>query len=71
LLAPLRRTRHLSITSNVPFSSTPFSSTNNNSRHFSFNADELFLPIYQHADEDNAKITHLEIFAEKFLASAR
>ncbi len=40
---------------------------NNNNRHFSFNADERFLPIYQLAGEDNKKITHLESFAEKFL----
>jgi len=41
---------------------------NNNARHFSFNADERFLPIYQHADESNARITHLDTFAEQFLA---
>ena len=41
---------------------------NNNSRHFSFNADERFLPLYQFAGEDNNKITHLDSFAEKFLA---
>jgi len=41
---------------------------NNNSRHFSFNAEERFLPIYQFAGEDNKKITHLDSFAEKFLA---
>lgn len=41
---------------------------NNNARHFSFNADERFLPIYQFASEDNKKITHLDSFAEKFLA---
>lgn len=41
---------------------------NNNARHFAFNADERFLPIYQHAAEDNTKITHLDDFAEKFLA---
>ena len=41
--------------------------TNNNDRHFAFDADENFLPIYQHADEDNAKITHLHDFAEAFL----
>jgi len=41
---------------------------NNNSRHFSFNADERFLPLYQYASEDNKKITHLDQFAEKFLA---
>jgi len=41
---------------------------NNNSRHFSFDAEERFLPIYQFAGEDNRKITHLDDFAEKFLA---
>ncbi len=41
---------------------------NNNSRHFSFNADERFLPLYQFAGEDNSKITHLDRFAEAFLA---
>ena len=40
---------------------------NNNSRHFSFNADERYLPVYQFASEDNKKITHLESFAESFL----
>ena len=34
----------------------------------SFDADEKFLPIYQFADEKNKKITHLDGFAEKFLA---
>lgn len=41
---------------------------NNNAKHFSFNADERFLPIYQFASEDNKKIAHLDHFAEKFLA---
>ncbi|OGT89531.1 MAG: DEAD/DEAH box helicase [Gammaproteobacteria bacterium RIFOXYA12_FULL_61_12] len=41
---------------------------NNNSRHFSFNADERFLPLYQFADVGNAKITHLDSFADAFLA---
>ena len=41
---------------------------NNNARHFAFNADERFLPIYQFADEANKKITHLDNFAETFLA---
>jgi type I restriction enzyme R subunit len=40
---------------------------NNNNRHFSFNADEQFLPVYQFAAEDNTKITHLDSFAEAFL----
>jgi len=41
---------------------------NNNAAHFSFNADEQFLPIYQYANEDNKKITHLDDFSEKFLS---
>ena len=41
---------------------------NNNARHFAFNADERFIPIYQFADEDNTKITHLDDFADQFLA---
>jgi len=41
---------------------------NNNNQHFSFNAEEQFLPIYQLANEDNKKITHLHDFAAKFLA---
>lgn len=41
---------------------------NNNSRHFSFNADEQFLPLYQFANEANQKITHLDEFSEKFLS---
>ncbi len=41
---------------------------NNNNGHFSFNADERFLPLYQFADVDNRKITHLDSFAEQFLA---
>ena len=40
---------------------------NNPKEHFCFNADERFLPIYQMADEDNNKITHLHDFSEKFL----
>ncbi|CZP17325.1 type I restriction endonuclease subunit R [Legionella pneumophila] len=41
---------------------------NNNTRHFSFDADERFLPLYQFASEDNKKITHLDNFTEKFLS---
>lgn len=41
---------------------------NNNARHFKFDADERFLPVYQYADEDNKKIAHLDEFTEKFLA---
>jgi len=42
--------------------------TNNHNQHFSFNADERFLPVYQLAGEDNRKITHLDDFADYFLA---
>ncbi len=41
---------------------------NNRNQHFAFNADEQFLPVYQWASKDNKKITHLEDFAENFLA---
>jgi type I restriction enzyme R subunit len=41
--------------------------TNNNDRHFSFNADERFLPVYRFADKHNAKITNLDDFADAFL----
>lgn len=40
---------------------------NNHNQHFSFNADERFLPVYQFASEDNKKITQLHAFADKFL----
>ncbi|WP_321787101.1 type I restriction endonuclease subunit R [Burkholderia pyrrocinia] len=42
--------------------------SNNNARHFSFNADERFLPVYQFASDDNKKVTQLDTFADKFLA---
>ena len=41
---------------------------NNNARHFAFNAEERFLPVYEFADIDNKKIVHLDTFAETFLA---
>ncbi len=41
---------------------------NNNARHFAFNAEERFLPIYEHASPDNSKIKGLHRFAEAFLA---
>ncbi|MCW1920881.1 type I restriction endonuclease subunit R [Rhodobacter sp. KR11] len=40
---------------------------NNNARHFAFNAEERFLPVYEFADADNRKIVHLDSFAETFL----
>ena len=41
---------------------------NNNARHFAFNAEERFLPIYEFAGEENKKITHLDDFAKGFLS---
>ncbi|MGY8604655.1 type I restriction endonuclease subunit R [Gluconobacter cerinus] len=40
---------------------------NNNARHFAFNAEERFLPVYEFADVDNKKIVHLDRFTETFL----
>jgi type I restriction enzyme, R subunit len=40
---------------------------NNNTRHFAFNTEERFLPVYEFADIDNKKIVHLDSFAETFL----
>ena len=41
--------------------------TNNRNQHFSFNADEQFLPVYLWAADNNKKITNLYDFTEKFL----
>ncbi|MDP2892740.1 MAG: type I restriction endonuclease subunit R [Sulfurimonas sp.] len=41
---------------------------NNNNRHFAFDADERFLPMYKFADRDNNKITHINSFSEHFLS---
>ena len=41
---------------------------NNNANHFSFDADERFLPLYQFAEPNNKKITRLDEFARVFLA---
>jgi hypothetical protein len=40
---------------------------NNNARHFAFNADERFLPVYRFADRDNKPVNHLDDFSERFL----
>ena len=42
--------------------------TNNHNQHFSFNADEQFLPVYKFAHDDNKKIDDLSDFADKFLS---
>lgn len=41
---------------------------NNQNKHFAFNADEQYLPVYQLADKDNKKITNLHDFSDHFLA---
>lgn len=41
---------------------------NNKQEHFTFNADENYLPIYQFADEENNKIRHLHEFSEQFFS---
>jgi type I restriction enzyme R subunit len=41
---------------------------NNNARHFAFDAEERFLPVYEFADVNNKKIAHLDSFADAFLA---
>lgn len=40
---------------------------NNNARHFAFNAEERFLPVYEFADVNNRKVTRLDSFAQTFL----
>ena len=47
---------------------TTYYFANNQPEHFSFNADEQYLPIYQLATEDNKKVHGLDNFADKFLA---
>ncbi len=47
--------------------STTLYFANNNAKHFSFDADERFLPVYRHADMENETINHLHKFAEDFL----
>lgn len=41
--------------------------SNNRNQHFSFNADEQFLPVYKLADEKNKKIDGLDRFTVRFL----
>lgn len=42
--------------------------TNNNSKHFAFDEEEQFLPVYRFATRNNSKITRLDKFADQFLA---
>lgn len=47
--------------------STTYYFANNVNKHFSFDVDERFLPVYYWADKDNKKINNLYDFAEQFL----
>jgi len=47
---------------------TTYYFANNHNKHFNFNADERFLPIYTYADEDNTPINHLHDFTNSFLS---
>ncbi|NIG55306.1 type I restriction endonuclease subunit R [Chitinophaga sp. Cy-1792] len=40
---------------------------NNQNKHFAFNAEEQFLPVYELADIENKKINNLHDFTDKFL----
>ncbi len=42
--------------------------SNNSPKHFRFDTDERFLPVYEFADKDNKKIPHLDEFAKHFFA---
>ncbi|MCB4755395.1 MAG: DEAD/DEAH box helicase family protein, partial [Sulfurovum sp.] len=44
---------------------------NNNTKHFNFDSDERFLPIYQFADKDNKKIVELNAFSDAFLCKCK
>ncbi len=44
---------------------------NNDNKHFAFDADERFLPIYQFADTKNKKIINLDDFSDAFLAKCK
>lgn len=41
--------------------------SNNKNQHFTFNADEQFLPVYEFAELNNQKVNRLDLFTEKFL----
>ena len=48
--------------------SKTFYFSNNNNKHFVFNADERFLPVYTLAKKDNSKINNLDDFTDNFLS---
>ncbi len=51
----------------VSNSSDTFYFANNRNEHFTFDAEERFLPVYRHAKEDNEKVTDLHKFVDAFL----
>ncbi len=44
---------------------------NNDTKHFAFDVEERFLPIYQYADKNNKKISHLNDFTKRFLPKCK
>jgi len=44
---------------------------NNDNKHFNFNSEERFLPIYQYADKQNNKISYLDDFTKSFLSKCK
>lgn len=44
---------------------------NNDNKHFNFNSQERFLPIYQYADKQNNKISYLDDFTKSFLSKCK
>ena len=44
---------------------------NNRNEHFTFDAEERFLPMYQFADAENQKITRIDPFADAFLSKCK
>lgn len=45
--------------------------SNNDNKHFAFDADERFLPVYTYANKDNEKIENLEDFTRSFLPKCK
>ena len=44
---------------------------NNNAKHFKFNVNENFLPVYTYADEKNIRVSKLDKFTEQFLPKCK
>lgn len=44
---------------------------NNNAKHFKFDVNENFLPVYTYADEKNIRVTKLDKFTEEFLPKCK